>query len=206
MRAAATLTERDGEAVWTGIPRPACPPAATRSRAAARRCGCCTRRATDGLPPFTSGLVGYLSYDAVRRVERLPDSNLDDLDIPELAFLLASDLAVLDHHDGEVWLVANAINFDDSDERVDEAYADAVARVEAMTARLARPTPVVGRPAAFDEPAADPPAAHAGGVPGARSRRRWRRSRPARPSRSWSASGSRSTPPPTRSTSTGCCG
>ena len=45
--------------------------------------------------------------------------------MPELAFLLASDLAVLDHHTGEIWLVANAINFDDSDERVDEAYADA---------------------------------------------------------------------------------
>ena len=38
------------------------------------------------------------------------------------------------------------------------------------------------------------------------SRRRSRRSRRARRSRSWSASGSRSTPPPTRSTSTGCCG
>ena len=37
--------------------------------------------------------------------------------------MLASDLAVLDHHDGEVLLVANAINYDDTDERVDEAYA-----------------------------------------------------------------------------------
>src|ERR671912_424919 len=96
---------------------------------------------TDGMPPFTSGMVGYLSYDAVRRVERLPDTNPRDLDIPELAFLLASDLAVLDHHDGQVWLVANAINFDATDERVDEAYADAVARVEQMAAALAQPTP-----------------------------------------------------------------
>jgi anthranilate synthase component 1 len=54
---------------------------------------------------------------------------------------LASDLAVLDHHNGEVWLVANAINFDNTDERVDEAYADAVARVEAMTNLLIQPTP-----------------------------------------------------------------
>jgi anthranilate synthase component 1 len=93
----------------------------------------------DGLPPFTSGLVGYLGYDIVRRVERLPDSCVDDLQLPELAFLLASDLAVLDHHTGEVWLVANAINFDDTDERVDDAYADAVSRIEEMTARLAEP-------------------------------------------------------------------
>jgi anthranilate synthase component 1 len=141
VRAAATLTERDGEAVWTGhtpvgLPEGGDPVQAVRETL--RRLH--TPRA-EGLPPFTSGLVGYLSYDAVRRVELLPDSNPDDLEIPELTFLLASDLAVLDHYAGEVWLVANAINFDASDERVDDAYADAVARVEAMTARLAEPTP-----------------------------------------------------------------
>ena len=39
--------------------------------------------------------------------------------------MLATDLAVLDHFDGSVLLIANAINYDDTDERVDEAYADA---------------------------------------------------------------------------------
>ncbi len=100
----------------------------------------------DGLPPLTSGMVGYLGYDAVRRLERLPDSNPKDIDIPELAFLLASDLVVLDHYDREIWVIANAYNWDASDERVDEAYADARARVEQLTGELARPTPsaVVG--------------------------------------------------------------
>ena len=51
--------------------------------------------------------------------------------------LLATDLAVLDHSDGSVLLVANAVNYDDTDDRVDEAYADAVARLDAMTAELA---------------------------------------------------------------------
>ena len=97
-------------------------------------------------------MVGYLSYDAVRRVERLPDTNPRDLDIPELAFLLASDLAVLDHHEGQVWLVANAINFDATDEGVDEAYAESVARIDAMAARLAAPTPSLAASAAFDSP------------------------------------------------------
>ena len=44
--------------------------------------------------------------------------------------MLATDLAVLDHADGSVLLIANAINYDDTDERVDEAYADAVARLD----------------------------------------------------------------------------
>lgn len=84
-------------------------------------------------------MVGYLGYDVVRRLEVLPDGNPDDLAIPELALLLATDMAVLDHHTGEVWLVATAVNFDDTAERVDEAYADACGRVQAMMDRLREP-------------------------------------------------------------------
>ena len=60
---------------------------------------------------------------------------------------------MLDHHNGEVWLVANAINFDNTDERVDEAYADAAARVESMTELLVQPTPAGVVSASFDQTA-----------------------------------------------------
>jgi anthranilate synthase component I len=108
-----------------------------------------------GLPPLTSGLVGMLGWDVTHRWERLPWQAEDDLGLPELALCLATDLAVLDHRDATVWLVANAVNHDGSHERVDEAYADAVARLDAMTADLAAPTPssaAVGG----TEPAAEP--------------------------------------------------
>jgi anthranilate synthase component 1 len=141
VRAAATLTERGGQAVWTGHTPVGLPENGDPLEAVRETLRLLHTPRTDGLPPFTSGLVGYLSYDAVRHLERLPDGNVDDLRIPELGFLLASDLAVLDHHRSEVWLVANAINFDASDSRVDEAYADAVARIEEMTDLLARPVP-----------------------------------------------------------------
>jgi anthranilate synthase component 1 len=104
------------------------------------------------LPPFTGGMVGYLGYDVVRRLERLPELTPDDLGLPELTMLLATDLAVLDHTDATVLLIANAVNQDDRPTGVDAAYADAVARLDAMTADLARPvdtgaaafTPVAG--------------------------------------------------------------
>ena len=51
--------------------------------------------------------------------------------------MLATDLAVLDHADGSVLLVANAVNYDATDERVEDAWADAVARLDAMTSDLA---------------------------------------------------------------------
>jgi anthranilate synthase component 1 len=86
-------------------------------------------------------LVGYLGYDIVRRLERLPEHAVDDLGVPELVMLLATDLAAVDHHEGSITLIANAINWDDSDERVDEAYDDAVRRLDRMTAELAAPAP-----------------------------------------------------------------
>ena len=55
--------------------------------------------------------------------------------------VLATDLAVLDHADGSLMLIANAINYDDTDERVEEAHADAVRRLDAMAAQLAAPAP-----------------------------------------------------------------
>ena len=89
-----------------------------------------------GLPPLTGGVVGIIGYDMVRRWERLPDTNPDEIGLPEIAMLLATDLAVLDHWDGVVWIIANAINFDARPEGAAAAYDDAVRRVETMTSDL----------------------------------------------------------------------
>jgi anthranilate synthase component 1 len=98
----------------------------------------------DGLPPLTGGFVGAMGWDVVRHWEpTLPATAPDELDVPEVALSLATDLVAVDHHTGSVWLVANAINGDGTDERVDEAHADAVARLDALAARLAAPAPAV---------------------------------------------------------------
>ncbi len=145
VRSAATLTERDGQAHWlgappVGVPTDGDPLAALRATVEALH----TPRDLGGLthlPPFTGGMVGYLGYDIVRRLEKIGDSGRDDLRLPELTMLLTSDLAVLDHWDGTVLLIANAINHNDLATGVDEAYDDAVARLDAMTADLARSVP-----------------------------------------------------------------
>ena len=137
--AAAVLSERNGQAHWTGRELANLPTGGDPLDVLAETLRRLHTPRTDGLPPITSGMVGYLGYDVVRRLERLPDTNPDDLALPEMVMMLAADVAVLDHHTGEVWLIANAINFDDTSERAEAAYADAVARVEAMAARLADP-------------------------------------------------------------------
>ncbi|WP_030413639.1 anthranilate synthase component I [Streptomyces sp. NRRL S-1448] len=145
VRSAATLTTRDGRAHWlgtppVGVPTDGDPLAALRATVEALH----TPRDLiegAGLPPFTGGMVGYLGYDVVRRLEKIGDSTADDLRLPELTMLLTSDLAVLDHWNGTVLLIANAINHNDLDTGIDEAYADAVARLDAMADDLARPAP-----------------------------------------------------------------
>ncbi|HEV2890205.1 MAG TPA: anthranilate synthase component I [Frankiaceae bacterium] len=138
-RSAATLTERGGEAYWTGTPPVGLPMSGDPLAALRETVARLHTERLPGLPPLTGGMVGYLAYDAVRRLERLPSTASDDLRVPELAFLFATDLAVLDHDDGSVLLIANAVNWDDSDERVDAAYDDALARLDAMTRDLATP-------------------------------------------------------------------
>jgi anthranilate synthase component 1 len=142
VRSAATLTERDGQAHWLGTP-PVGVPAQGDPLAALRATVETLHTPRDlaedlGLPPFTGGMVGYLGYDIVRRLEKIGPGERDDLRLPELTMLLTSDLAVMDHWEGSVLLIANAINHNDLETGVDEAYTDAVARLDAMEADLSR--------------------------------------------------------------------
>ena len=76
---------------------------------------------------------------------------VDDLHLPELGLLLATDLAVLDHSDGSCLLVSNV--FPAASGSLDEAYADAVDRLRADDGRAGQagrhrrsPSPAAGWP------------------------------------------------------------
>src|SRR5580765_704569 len=135
----ATLTERDGEAFWVGEPPVGVPTGGSPLDALRDTVAALATEPIEGLPPLTGGMVGAITYDAVRRWERVPDTLPDELGLPEISMMLATDLAVLDHADGSVLLVANAVNYDATDERVEDAWADAVARLDVMTSNLAAP-------------------------------------------------------------------
>jgi anthranilate synthase component 1 len=143
----AMLSERDGQALWSGrvpqgVPATGDPIVALRETLDVLFTPGVNEGITDEeLPPLTGGVVGYLGYDIVRRLEKLPNQTEDVLGLPELAMLVATDLAVLDHKDGTVTLIANAINYDNSDERVDEAWLDAQKRLDAMESALGSQAP-----------------------------------------------------------------
>ena len=138
----ATLTTRAGQAVWSGDVPVGVPLHGAPLDVLAETLEILRTPAVPGLPPLTSGLVGALGWDIVRQWEpTLPAEAPEELGVPEMTLCLVSDLAVVDHLDGSVWLVANAINFDNTDARVDEAYADALARLDAMQDALQHPAP-----------------------------------------------------------------
>ena len=141
VRSEATLSEKGGFAYWQGI-APAGAPAGIDPLEALRLSAAHLRSPKiPGLPPLTGGLVGFMGYDVVRRLEKLPSLSQKDIPLPELSFMLTSDLAVMDHSEGTITLIANAINWDGSDDRIDEAYASCIERLDRMQADLATSIP-----------------------------------------------------------------
>jgi anthranilate synthase component 1 len=98
------------------------------------------------LPPLHSGVLGYWGYDIVREVEHLPDVPTDHQHVPDAVFSVISELAAYDHLRQRAVLIANAWVNDGVD--LDEAYDDAVARLDELAAAGAR---------SIDEPMIEPP-------------------------------------------------
>ncbi|MHB1063151.1 MAG: anthranilate synthase component I [Georgenia sp.] len=136
----ATLTSRDGHARWSGDVPVGIPAEGPVLEVLATTLDALATRAIPGLPPLTGGLVGALGWDVLRHWEpTLRALAPTEHDTPEVAMCLATDMAAVDHHDGSIWLVANAVNFDNTELRLDAAHADAVARLDAMAQALLRP-------------------------------------------------------------------
>jgi len=88
------------------------------------------------LPPMAAGLFGYLGYDMIRLVERLPEPNPDPLGLPDAMLLRPRLVAIVDNVQGTVTLVAPAWH----DARLDPqtAYEHAADRLKAALAAIDR--------------------------------------------------------------------
>lgn len=87
------------------------------------------------LPPFTAGAVGFVSYDMVRRFERLPKLAKKDIDVPECGLMFFDRLLAFDHVQHQIHILAAA---DVQSESPKRAYDRAVADIEALEAKLQR--------------------------------------------------------------------
>ncbi len=154
----ATFAARRGRVTWTGDPPEGLPdgPPLAVLRAALERL---RSPAIPGLAPLYAGAVGYLAYDAVRELERLPDQTEDDLELPDALLVLPRSVVVFDHLGQRLALVANVLVREAVD--LEEAYAAAARRLDELAERLAVPSPSPPTPL----PAAGPPAKASSDLP-----------------------------------------
>jgi anthranilate synthase component 1 len=87
-------------------------------------------------------MVGYLGYDVARFFERLPDTTLDDLDLPDACFLFTDTLLIFDNLRQRITVVSNAHVKDPSPGGLEGAYEEAVRSIEAIVGELRKPVPV----------------------------------------------------------------
>jgi anthranilate synthase component I len=107
------------------------------------------------LPPLHGGLVGYLGYDVVREIERLPDVAPDDLGFPDAVLMVIGQLCAFDHWRQRVVLIDNVVvDGDWSDAAAAAAYDSAGERLDQLAADLFRPldTPAMELPDPNDAP------------------------------------------------------
>jgi anthranilate synthase component 1 len=90
-----------------------------------------------GLPPMASGLFGYMGYDTVRLMERLPDNNPDTLGVPDGMFLRPTLIAIFDNIEDVVTLVTPV--WPSTDVKAANALASARDRLAEAVAALAMP-------------------------------------------------------------------
>lgn len=88
-----------------------------------------------GLPRFTGGMVGYLSFEYISRIEPVPCPPQDDLKLPMLHFMLTDTLVIFDRVRQVMQIVANAHIQGDPK----SAYAEALQRIEAVRQSLSEP-------------------------------------------------------------------
>ena len=108
----------------------------------------------EDLPAASAGLFGYLGYDMIRLVERLPQANPDPLGLPDAVLLRPSVVAVLDGVKGDVILVAPA--WADAGLSARAAYAQAAERVMDAQRAIDRGLPQESRALGSPRPPGEP--------------------------------------------------
>ncbi len=93
----------------------------------------------EGLPRFSGGAVGFVSYDMVRSFEDLPEDTMDDLQVPDARFVITDTLLIFDNVAQTIKIVSNA-HVDN--ENIEESYNQAVKNIDAIEKKLRTSLPV----------------------------------------------------------------
>ncbi|HEY4707514.1 MAG TPA: anthranilate synthase component I, partial [Thermodesulfobacteriota bacterium] len=93
----------------------------------------------DGEPRFSGGAIGYMGYDIVRHIEKLPDLSHRELCLPDIYLILTDTFLVFDNVEHRIKIVSNAYINEGDD--LDEVYARSIAKIESVVAQLRKSVP-----------------------------------------------------------------
>ena len=91
--------------------------------------------------PLHGGAVGYLGYDIVREIERLPGTVQDDLGLADAVLSFPRHVIALDHLEQTMTVVTNVVTAGLDEEAIRTAHADADVANAQVLARLVGPAP-----------------------------------------------------------------
>ncbi|HCW03774.1 MAG TPA: anthranilate synthase component I, partial [Clostridium sp.] len=63
--------------------------------------------------PFSGGAIGYVGYDTIRQYEKLPDSNKDEINVPEAYLLFYKTVICYDHYNHKLYILYNVLKEDE---------------------------------------------------------------------------------------------
>mgnify|MGYP003624531220 FL=1 len=94
----------------------------------------------EGMPPSAAGLIGYMGYDCVRLMEKLPDAKEDILGTPDSMFMRPTIMVVFDSITDLITVVTPVRPADDVN--ADTAYLHGEERLNDIVSALTRPLSV----------------------------------------------------------------
>ena len=83
------------------------------------------------LPPLSSLLVGYFSYDIIRYIEKIPDNCIDDLKIPDVRIMRPKTLIIHDNFTKKIYFIINCF----ADEKIynyEKYYIDIIKKIKSL--------------------------------------------------------------------------
>lgn len=91
------------------------------------------------LPPMSAGLFGYLGYENVRLMEKLPEAKIDFLDIPDGIFIRPTLMVIFDHVEDSLFIVTTI--WPEEGSNAQNSYNRAAERIHDVVLDLGRHLP-----------------------------------------------------------------
>ncbi len=88
----------------------------------------------EGVARFSGGAIGYMGYDTIRHIERLPDTTPKDIDNYDLYFIFTDTFLLFDNVEHKIKVISNAFIPNGAD--TEEIYAASIEKIDSLIETL----------------------------------------------------------------------